>query len=59
MEKKEQAVKKMMMTVLKDKQKIEGAITQLDQYKRDALVTTWEKVNRYVPETTALQRALI
>lgn len=35
----------MMATVLKDKGKIEGTITELDRYKRDALRTTWEKVN--------------
>lgn len=44
-EKKEVALKKMMATVLKDKGKIEGTITELDRYKRDALRTTWEKVN--------------
>lgn len=40
-------MKKMMGTVLKDKQKIEATIEQLDQYKRDALQKTWEKVNGY------------
>jgi structural maintenance of chromosome 2 len=44
-EKKEAALKKMMATVLKDKGKIESTISELDQYKRDALRTTWEKVN--------------
>lgn len=44
-EKKEVALKKMMATVLKDKGKIESTISELDQYKRDALRTTWEKVN--------------
>lgn len=44
-EKKEQALKKMMATVLKDKSKIESTIAELDRYKRDALIKTWTKVN--------------
>lgn len=44
-EKKEQALHKMMSTVLKDKAKIESTIVELDRYKRDALLKTWEKVN--------------
>ncbi|WWC91996.1 uncharacterized protein L201_006950 [Kwoniella dendrophila CBS 6074] len=44
-EKKEQALKKMMATVLKDKSMIEDTIIELDRYKRDALMKTWEKVN--------------
>lgn len=44
-EKKEQALKKMLATVLKDKSMIQGTIVQLDEYKRDALLKTWEKVN--------------
>ncbi|WWD19905.1 hypothetical protein CI109_104374 [Kwoniella shandongensis] len=44
-EKKEQALKKMMATVLKDKSMIEDTIVELDRYKRDALAKTWEKVN--------------
>jgi len=35
----------MMATVTKDKRKIEGTIAELDRYKRDALKTTWTKVN--------------
>jgi len=35
----------MLGTVLKDKEKIEQTIGELDRYKRDALKTTWEKVN--------------
>jgi structural maintenance of chromosome 2 len=34
-----------MSTVLKDKGKIEDTIAELDRYKKDALQTTWEKVN--------------
>jgi hypothetical protein len=44
-EKREAALKKMLTTVLKDKEKIEQTIDELDRYKRDALQTTWEKVN--------------
>lgn len=47
-EKRETALKKMMSTVLKDKEKIEETIAELDRYKRDALQKTWEKVNGYV-----------
>lgn len=47
MEKKEIALKKMLSTVLKDKEKIEETIEELDRYKRDALQKTWEKVNGY------------
>lgn len=48
MEKKEVALTKMLATVLKDKEKIEDTIEELDRYKRDALQKTWEKVNGYV-----------
>nr|DBA11433.1 TPA_inf: SMC2 [Testicularia cyperi] len=44
-EKKETSLKTMLSTVLKDKDKIEDTITELDRYKRDALQNTWEKVN--------------
>ncbi|EMD35993.1 hypothetical protein CERSUDRAFT_156737 [Gelatoporia subvermispora B] len=44
-EKKEQGLKKMLATVLKDKEKIEETIEELDRYKRDALEKTWTKVN--------------
>lgn len=47
-EKHELAVKKNMATVLKDREKIEDTIAELDRYKRDALVKTWEKVSAYV-----------
>ncbi|KAH9009648.1 condensin subunit, partial [Lactarius pseudohatsudake] len=42
-EKREASLKKMLGTVLKDKEKIEQTIEELDRYKRDALTTTWEK----------------
>ncbi|KAH9958739.1 SMCs flexible hinge [Russula dissimulans] len=42
-EKREASLKKMLGTVLKDKEKIEQTIEELDRYKRDALKTTWEK----------------
>ena len=35
----------MMRTVIKDKKKIEETIVELDRYKKDALVKTWEKVD--------------
>ena len=44
-EKNEQALKKMMATVVKDKSMIQETIVELDRYKRDALLKTWEKVN--------------
>ncbi|GBE85556.1 Structural maintenance of chromosomes protein [Sparassis crispa] len=44
-EKKEASLKKMLGTVLKDKEKIEQTIEELDRYKRDALEKTWTKVN--------------
>jgi hypothetical protein len=37
----------MLSTVLKDKEKIEQIIEEPDRYLRDALKTTWEKVNGY------------
>lgn len=47
-EKKEASLKKMLGTVLKDKEKIEQTIEELDRYKRDALEKTWSKVNGLV-----------
>ncbi|KAH9850422.1 condensin complex subunit SMC2 [Lenzites betulinus] len=44
-EKQDADLKKMLAQVLKDKAKIEQGIDQLDQYKRDAVETTWTKVN--------------
>jgi len=44
-EKKEASLKQMFSTVKRDKSKIEETIKSLDGYKRDALETTWEKVN--------------
>ena len=44
-EKKEVSLKNMMRTVIRDKKKIEETIVNLDEYKRDALQKTWEKVN--------------
>lgn len=48
-EKREKELKKNLETVNKDKQKIEVTIDQLDQYKRDALQKTWNKVTVWVP----------
>ncbi|KAF2395743.1 RecF/RecN/SMC protein [Trichodelitschia bisporula] len=44
-EKKEASLKNMMRTVIKDKRKIEETIVSLDEYKKDALHKTWEKVS--------------
>ncbi|KAJ9083903.1 Structural maintenance of chromosomes protein 2 [Entomophthora muscae] len=44
-EKKEANLKQMLSTVKKDKKTIEGTITQLDDYKKEALQKTWEKVS--------------
>jgi structural maintenance of chromosome 2 len=44
-EKKEVALKNMMKTVIRDKRKIEETISNLDEYKREALQKTWQKVN--------------
>ena len=44
-EKKEAALKNMMRTVIRDKRKIEETIVSLDEYKKEALHKTWEKVN--------------
>jgi structural maintenance of chromosome 2 len=44
-EKKEALLKKNMSIVIKDKMKIEEGISQLDQYKKEALHKTWTKVN--------------
>jgi hypothetical protein len=46
-EKREVGLKKMLATVMKDKEKIEETIEELDRYKRDALQKTWEKVNGF------------
>ncbi|KAK8090813.1 condensin subunit protein [Apiospora phragmitis] len=44
-EKKEVSLKHMMKTVIRDKRKIEETIISLDDYKKKALLETWEKVN--------------
>ncbi|KAI9798206.1 MAG: Structural maintenance of chromosomes protein 2 [Piccolia ochrophora] len=44
-EKKEIALKNMMKTVIRDKKKIEETISSLDEYKKEALHKTWQKVN--------------
>jgi structural maintenance of chromosome 2 len=46
-EKREDDLKRMLATVMKDKEKIEETIEELDRYKRDALQKTWETVNGY------------
>lgn len=44
-EKKEMSLKTMIRTIEKDKHKIEETIVSLDDYKRKALVETWQKVS--------------
>ncbi|RHZ52104.1 hypothetical protein Glove_465g30 [Diversispora epigaea] len=44
-EKKEASLKQMLATVQKDKKKIEDTIVSLDNYKKDALERTWQKVD--------------
>ncbi|KAF8207243.1 condensin complex subunit SMC2 [Mycena galopus ATCC 62051] len=44
-EKREASLKKMLATVMKDKEKIEETIAELDRYKREALESTWKKVD--------------
>jgi structural maintenance of chromosome 2 len=55
-EKKETALKKMLATVMKDKEKIEETIEELDRYKRDALQKTWEKVDGWGSHAASWQR---
>ncbi|CCK72736.1 condensin subunit SMC2 KNAG_0L01160 [Huiozyma naganishii CBS 8797] len=43
-EKKESALKTMIRTIEKDKVKIQETITKLNEYKRETLIKTWEKV---------------
>lgn len=45
-EKKDASLQHMLSTVLRDKNKIEQTIAELDRYKKDALQTTFEQVNR-------------
>lgn len=44
-EKKEATNKRNLSAVMKDKEKIESTIEELDRYKREALEKTWEKVS--------------
>lgn len=43
-EKKESALKTMITTIEKDKTKIQDTIAKLNEYKRETLIKTWEKV---------------
>lgn len=45
-EKKEASLKTMIKTIEKDKIKIQETITKLNEYKKEALVTTWKKVDK-------------
>jgi chromosome segregation ATPase len=53
-EKRETELQKMLATVMKDKEKIEETIEELDRYKRDALQKTWEKVDGYVTTLSSM-----
>ncbi|SCU81061.1 LAMI_0B04654g1_1 [Lachancea mirantina] len=44
-EKKESALRTMIATILKDKKKIQDTIFKLNDYKRETLIKTWEKVS--------------
>ncbi|KAK9480185.1 RecF/RecN/SMC [Lipomyces japonicus] len=44
-EKKEASLCTMLKTIDKDKRKIEETIATLDEYKKEALIKTWQKVN--------------
>ncbi|KAK1224650.1 Structural maintenance of chromosomes protein 2 [Marasmius sp. AFHP31] len=46
LEKRETSTKKMLSTVVKDKEKIEATIDELDREKRDTLQSTFEKVDK-------------
>ena len=46
-EKREAQLTTNLGTVNTDKAKIEKTIEELDRYKRESLVNTWEKVNKY------------
>jgi structural maintenance of chromosome 2 len=43
-EKKETSLKNMLRTVVRDKKKIEETIVTIEEYKKEALLKTWEKV---------------
>ncbi|GMM38446.1 condensin subunit [Saccharomycopsis crataegensis] len=45
-EKKETSLKTMIKTIENDKAKIEETIVTLDEYKRETLVSTWQKVSK-------------
>lgn len=45
-EKQETTLKKKLATVLKDREKIEQTIEELDKFKRTALESTWSKVTK-------------
>jgi structural maintenance of chromosome 2 len=45
-EKQEEKLKKQYKQILADRANIETTVAQLDEYKKEALVSTWQKVNR-------------
>jgi structural maintenance of chromosome 2 len=46
-EKKQTELLHKLSTVKQDKKKIEKTIVELDEYKKEALMKTWKKVNGY------------
>jgi structural maintenance of chromosome 2 len=58
-EKQETTLKKKLATVLKDREKIEQTIEELDRYKRTALERTWEKVTKCVSFSLSCGLSLI
>lgn len=55
-EKREAGLKENLARVNTDKTKIEKTIGELDRYKREALHTTWEKVNGCVNSSLFVQK---
>jgi structural maintenance of chromosome 2 len=45
-EKQEEKLRKQYKQILADRANIEKTVAQLDEYKKEALVSTWQKVNR-------------
>lgn len=55
-EKREQGLKANLDIVNTDKAKIEKTIEELDRYKREALRSTWEKVNGCVKSSSVTRK---
>ncbi len=55
-EAKDASLRQMLLTVKRDRAKIDGTISTLNEYMLEALQKTWAKVNEYVPHHYALCR---